>query len=362
MHSNTDVDRFCSYTVGGLSLQSACRVSYFRGYVAGELVKATQNPGSMMSVNLSESEIWTYLAKGISENDPPDITVACINSPKNVTISGDEARIASIQTMLEKDQIFCRKLSTGVAYHSPRMQAVTSQYASSIQGLEKGTPVVKDIIMISSMTGKACLKTDELATADYWVKNMILPVKFSHAIAELALKVKGSGTRKLGVATKFAMHDLIEIGPHPTLKRPTTETLATHAPKAEIRYSSVLSRYNSALATIFKLLGDMYSLGYPIALEEVNQIRHHPSMSVLTLTDLPEYPFSRSQRYWHESSLSKNFKLRKYPRLDLLGTPMADSNALEMRWRKFFDVAETPWIEEHRVRACFIDPSSSDQV
>lgn len=304
----------------------------------------------MISVNLSESEVIPYLRKGLSQRDLERITVACINSPKNVTLSGDEAAIDSVHAVLERDQIFARKLKTGVAYHSPSMHEITSEYASSIRGLEKGVSVPQTIVMISSVTGKAYQTTEVLSTAEYWVQNMIEPVKFSDAITQIASKTNMSSTRKLGATNHGAIHHFVEIGPHSTLKRPTMETLAIVAPKIEVAYSSALSRHGCSRETTLKLAGHLFSLGYPIALDAVTQVEDGPSPRGFTLADLPEYPFNRSQKYWHESGLSKNYRLRRFPRLELLGTRVADFNPSEGRWRKFFDIAESPWLEDHKVR------------
>ena len=252
--------------------------------------------------------------------------------------------------MAERDQIFARKLKTGVAYHSPHMHEIASEYASSIHGIEKGASVAQSVVMISSVTGKACETTGVLDSVEYWVQNMVQPVKFSDAIAQLAFMANTSLTRKLGATSQSVIHDFVEISPHSTLKRPTMEIVATTAPKIEFTYSSAQSRHGSSRGAILKLAGYLFSLGYPIALDAVNQVRIHPSPKGFTLVDLPEYPFNRSRKYWHRSGLSKNFRLRKYPRLELLGTRVADFNPLEGRWRKVFDVAESPWLEDHKVR------------
>ena len=83
---------------------------------------------------------------------------------------------------------------------------------------------------------------------------------------------------------------------------------------------------------------------------QVNQQLHSVSKSIPILANLPEYPFNRSQRYWHESTMSRNLRLRKHPRLQLLGTPLVDWNfSDEGRWQKVFDSIEMPWIEDHKV-------------
>ena len=303
----------------------------------------------MISVNLSETEILSYLQKIAPQARTVGLTVACINSPKNVTVSGDEALIDVLKSCLDSDQIFARKLTTGVAYHSPRMQEIASEYRASIQGLERAKPISRRTTMISSVTGEQIMTIEVLCTAEYWVKNMIEPVKFSQALAHLIAQPKTAAKKKLGVTNQGVIYDLIEIGPHSALQRSTKEVLEATAPKRGIRYSSVLSRYSSSYETTLKTAGLLYSFGYPVALREINQQQESSATANAVLTDLPEYPFNRSQTYWHESRLSKSFRLRDHPRLDLLGTAVADWNPLEARWRKFFDVAETPWIEDHKV-------------
>lgn len=302
-----------------------------------------------MSVNASETEMSSILNTILSKNQLQSVHIACFNSPRNVTISGDEALIDIIKSQLELGQIFARKVNTGVAYHSPWMEVIADQYESSIQGLEKGIRPRQDIVMFSSVTGEKLLTTDALTSPEYWVKNMVQPVRFSQAVAGLVSTMKTSQAKKLGAVTQGALYDLIEIGPHSTLKRPIVDTLESLTRKAEIRYSCVLSRYSSSLTTTLKTVGQLYQFGYDVCLQELNRSPTHPATHGFLLSDLPEYPFNRSQKYWHESSLSKKLVLRQQPRLELLGTPATDWNPLEGRWRRFFDPAEMPWVEDHKV-------------
>lgn len=302
-----------------------------------------------MSVNLSELEMYSYLDKCVTEDCHKGIEVACINSPTNVTISGEEVLIDLVQAMLDKDHIFARKLNTGVAYHSSHMRTISSQYSSMIEGLESDSFTGKDAVIISSVTGEICISGKIFSSSEYWVNNMVNPVKFSQAVSQLASWSKRSLSRKLGTAIQATIYDFIEIGPHSTLKRPVLETLNAGSAKPDVRYHSVLSKFSSSTVSALKLAGSLHSLGYPIALNEVSKMDLHHSANPVTLVDLPEYPFNRSRKYWHESRLSKNYKLRRNPRLEFLGTLAADSNHLEMKWRKFFDAGESPWIDDHRV-------------
>ena len=120
------------YTIGALSLESACKVSYFRGQLAGELRAAQEisSPGAMLSINLAEDKVESYLA-GVAEKEASStsaatsdrLNAACVNSPLNCTLSGPEAAIDAVKAQADLDGIFAAKLKTGVAYHSDAMLA-----------------------------------------------------------------------------------------------------------------------------------------------------------------------------------------------------------------------------------------------
>lgn len=304
-----------------------------------------------MSIGLAAAEVYPYIQEINSAFKDSGITVACINSPKNVTVSGNEAQIDALKILLD-DRTFTRKLQVGVAYHSPHMNDIASEYLASIKNLETGEPFQEKLIMISSVTGKS-ISTDELCQGEYWVNNMISQVKFLQALKVLSYQTTRNSKKKLGEGHRNAIviHDLLEIGPHSTLQWPIRDTLKTTARGNEISYHSVLIRNMSALDTTLHTAGHLHCLGYPVNLTNVNRVetKRAEANDTMTLTNLPEYPFDHSQTFWHESRLNTGFRLRKYPRLDLLGTPALDWNPLEARWRKFINTSETPWVGDHKV-------------
>ena len=76
------------------------------------------------------------------------------------------------------------------------------------------------------------------------------------------------------------------------------------------------------------------------------------------LIDLPYYPFNHSKSYWHESQESKHARERRSQMHELLGVSVPDWNPNQPRWRKFLDVAQTPWVEEHKVNGKAIYPAA----
>ena len=71
-----------------------------------------------MAVELSADRVQTYLAKVKSNSIRVDLTVSCINSPTNITISGEESQVDLLKALLDEDGIFTRKLRVNVAYHT----------------------------------------------------------------------------------------------------------------------------------------------------------------------------------------------------------------------------------------------------
>ena len=199
-----------------------------------------------------------YIQKSEFQSLLGDVTVACINSPANVTVSGDEALIDILESALNRDQIFARKLNTGMAYHSPRMQEIADKYRSSIRDLSKADHCARRTLMVSSLTGEEILDIDVLSSADYWVSNLVEPVKFSQALS-LVVSQSGALTAKtLGHIQQDVIYDVLEIGPHSTLKAPTREILKVAAAKRSIRYHSILSRHDSSATATLRMAGDLY--------------------------------------------------------------------------------------------------------
>ena len=346
----TSSDCWNRYTLGALSLRSACRVSYVRGKLASRLAKQAQPRTSMMSINLSESDAELYIRKRLDHN-ASKITIACINSDSNVTISGDDELLNTLKSALDAEQIFARKITTGVGYHSPVMEQIGSEYESAIAELEADKRGLKLMTMISTVTGDIIPTADILSTAKYWVDNMVMPVKFSQALSVLLSRFQAP-VDKIGVPRRNNILDLIEIGPHSTLQRPVKDLLEAYSRKKDTRYHSVLSRFDSSLKMALKLAGDLFSLGYSVVFTEA---QNYTKLSrAQLLTDLPEYPFNHSQKFWHESRTSKSARLRVNPSHDFLGSTAMDWNHLEPRWRKRLSVEEMPWIEDHKVRYAIV--------
>lgn len=302
----------------------------------------------MMSVNLAEEEVKGYL-ENISADVAAKINVACINSPLNCTLSGDEGAIDIAKEQLDKDGIFAQKLKTGVAYHSPSMKKIADEYKTQMGSLDGSAR--SSIPMVSSVTGRR-VQPAALATPQYWVDNMVSPVRFADAVHVLTQK---TSTLKVGMG---AITDLIEVGPHPALRRPVQDTLAKAGnKKQQIRYSYVLHRSHSAVQTTLELLGQLFCHGHAVSVPAGNQQTSSQGPRRF-LVDCPKYPFDHSKIYWAESRLSRDFRLRESVKGESLGARFFDWNPLEPRWRNFLSVESTPWIGDHVISGTILFPAA----
>ncbi|KAI6080113.1 hypothetical protein F4821DRAFT_87865 [Hypoxylon rubiginosum] len=351
-HSSGEIA--AAYAIGALSLLAACKVSYFRGQLAGKLRATSSAPEAMMSVNIPEDEVQGFL-QSISEDVAAQINIACINSPMNCTLSGKEEALDIAKEKLDKDGIFAQKLKTGVAYHSPSMAKIADEYIRLMGSLNDGNAedIKSSIPMVSSVTGKP-IRAASLATARYWVDNMVSPVRFTDAMFVLTQK---TSTLKVNMGKST---DLIEVGVHPALRRPIQDSLAKVGNKSgQVRYSYVLHRSHPAVKTILGLVGQLYCHGYDVLISSANQGTTGPKPSPRRfLVDCPKYPFDHSNTYWAESRLSRDFRLREGVKGETLGARSFDWNPLAPRWRNFLSVESTPWIGDHVISGTVIYPAA----
>jgi acyl transferase domain-containing protein len=345
-HSSGEIAAACC--AGGLSRSSAWKVAFYRGAVASWLAKSTRVAGAMMSVGLSEDAIDVFLQRLGSEGG--HISVGCINSPKNITLSGIEPQIDALATMLERDHVSARKLKVNVAYHSQSMKEVASIYEMLIGNLEAGRLSSETPLMSSTVTGMV-ISPEELTKSQYWITNMVSPVKFLQAVNQISSRSSKKLAKKIKTSRQnITVDHLLELGPHATLQEPLMDILKENGTSENISYSSMLIRGRSAVDTALRAAGGLHCIGYPVDLGRLNVPKEKSSSSCM-LTSLPAYPWNHERKYWLESRLSEGLRFRRFPHHELLGTPASDWNPLEARWCNTITLTEYQWIKDHKVCA-----------
>jgi NADPH:quinone reductase-like Zn-dependent oxidoreductase/ubiquinone/menaquinone biosynthesis C-methylase UbiE len=312
----------------------------------------------MMAVGLSQDAVKPYLSSVVTPAGKPALNIACVNSPNNVTISGDELLLDQLKQQLDQQTIFARKLRVSVAYHSQQMNAISEEYIKLVGSIDPSTQFSK-IPMISSVTTKRATE-EQLTQPSYWARNMVSPVEFSAAVLAMCESSAISLTRKIDKSHAFAsvVDHLVEIGPHAALQGPIREILRISPRGQDIGYSSVLRRGSHAIETTLSTVGELYCMGCEVDLRAVNEPNTSPRPPRSLLINLPEYPFDHSQNHWFESRLSKNYRSRPYAPLELLGVRSNDWNLFDSRWRNFIRIREMPWVEQHKVNGTILYPGA----
>ncbi|KAJ5823826.1 Acyl transferase/acyl hydrolase/lysophospholipase [Penicillium robsamsonii] len=367
-HSSGEIA--AAYATGALSMNDAMSVAYYRGAVASRLLDDQANRGAMMAVGMSAEAVQPYL----DGFQPRQLVVACVNSPSSVTISGDTLAIDVLGQTLKEQQVFSRRLEVGVAYHSPHIEQVAEQYHNLIDHIQPrgldgiaGEMTASCASFFSSVTG-TLVSLEEL-DAQYWVSNLVGQVNFAKSLWTLCFETKGkraghAGTsrmRRARAAQKPSVDCLIEIGPHAALSGPIKQILQADAKlnAADISYISILMRKANAVTTSLGAAATLASFNYPIDFGAINRpMGTKRSRTPQLLVDLPTYAWNHTRSYWAEPRLSKMYRNRRSPRMDLLGAPENMACPFEPRWRNYLRTSELPWLLDHKIQGNIVFPAT----
>ncbi|KAH7305604.1 hypothetical protein B0I35DRAFT_362109 [Stachybotrys elegans] len=333
-HSSGEIA--AAYSIGALSHRDAIAVAYFRGQTS------TGRPGGgMMAVGCSRED-----AHKLMQETNLHVTVACVNSPSNVTLSGDVTTLEALREILAERGVFARRLKVEVAYHSPHMNEGSVNYFSAIEDLDWDLEVPggeSQPVMISSVTGFAA-DPEELGPF-YWVRNLTSPVLFTDAVRELARPAAGSQDAK-------DIDLLIEVGPHSALGGPIEQILG-HYGISNVAYMSMLTRGQSALDTSLNLAADLFRHGVPIDVAKVNG-----DSNTHLLTNLPPYAWNHSEKFRADSRLQREFVNQQFPTRSLIGAQMPKMEETESVWRGFIRLDDEPWLRDHTVGTTVVFPAA----
>ncbi|CAG2015657.1 unnamed protein product [Fusarium graminearum] len=342
-HSSGEIA--AAYCAEAISFEDAMTVSYHRGRLTSELrLENKGKAGSMIAVGASAATVKQSIDQ-LGTAAANRITIACHNSPASVTVSGDADVIESLKQRLDEQDIWNRLLRTGgAAYHSPQMLQIAQKYHEAIKDVSGSVPA-SNVAMASSVTGED--QGDKPITRDYWVHNLVSPVRFTDALKKTC--VGENGTRKVDL--------LLELGSHFQLESPIKQTLRTFTGEAaKVHYTGSLKRGEDAQLSMLQMLRSLYLQKSPVAFWKVNAgFGATPQL----LTDLSPYPFDHSKTYWHEGRVSRAYKHRQNLPHELLGTLVHDNNPQEPRWRCLLNLKDVPWLSGHIIQGQTIFPATA---
>ncbi|UKZ81348.1 putative PKS-like protein biosynthetic cluster [Trichoderma virens FT-333] len=315
-----------AYAAGALTLESAIIFAYYRGQVTQHHGRV----GAMAAVSLGREDVTAYIQDGV--------VMACENSPKSVTLSGDVERLDEVISSIKKDMpdCFARKLRVERAYHSHHMCEIGDIYEKLLDGLVKDAKPAMPFF--SSVTKKQVKRAGQLGPS-YWRQNLENPVLFSPAVQ---------------LMMHSAIRDTVylEIGPHAALSGPLRDIFKSLHMSHTSTYIPTLIRDENGPKSILSSLGRLYQEAVPVNIAATTVGR-------TVLTDLPNYAWQHDTVCWYESRVSREWRLRKFPPHELLGNRILESDDLEPSWRNIFRLDNIPWARDHKIQDDIVLPAAA---
>ncbi|TVY39994.1 Fumagillin dodecapentaenoate synthase [Lachnellula occidentalis] len=337
-HSSGEIA--AAYAANLLSSSSAIKVAYYRGQSSKKIQSG--DPVGMLATGIDEATLAGYLL----EQKGNKIEVACYNSPASLTLSGLVSELEELRDRIQADGHFARLLLVDLAYHSNYMAEIGEVYEGMLHedGLfqqsatHRPNKTSKAVAMFSSVTSAVVNTTLDAA---YWKQNMVSPVRFAAATAEL-LKQSNADF-------------LIELGPSNALAGPIAQIKNALGKNAQ--YTSALQRNSDSTMPIYEAAARLFLAGdLRVSLAKVNRLNSQTSKVIV---DLPNYVWNHSTRYWHETRASKEWRFKKFIHHDLIGSKVSSLGWNAPIFRGNIKLAHLPWLRDHRLGTDVVFPATA---
>ncbi|MFF1381552.1 type I polyketide synthase [Streptomyces sp. NPDC058308] len=257
-HSQGEIAAAC--VAGALSLDDGARVVALRSRALVPLLGS----GAMLSLGLGAAQARERAARWGTR-----LTVAAVNGPESVAVSGEAAAVEELRAECEAAGILARTINVGYASHSSHVDPTRGELLDALAGVR---PRTGSVPMISTVTGEP-VGHEEL-DAEYWWRNLRRPVEFEAA------------TRALLTA---GHHVFIEISPHPVMAFGLEGTI--EAARADAVVVGTLRRDDGGPDRMTTSLAQAHAHGVTV------DWGTHFAPARPRRIPLPTYPFQR-RRYW----------------------------------------------------------------
>ncbi|MFD7490963.1 SDR family NAD(P)-dependent oxidoreductase [Streptomyces sp. NPDC059832] len=244
-----------AHVAGVWSLEDAAALVAARG----RLMQALPTGGAMVAIQATEADVLPLLVDGVS--------IAALNGPDSVVISGDEDAVLTIASGFEKT----KRLRVSHAFHSPRMEPMLAEFKTVAEGLAFHAPKLP---IVSNLTGE--LAGEELLSADYWVDHVRQAVRFLDGMRHVEAQ---------GVTT------YLELGPGGVLSAMGQSCVT----RDEAGFVPALRKNRTEPEALTSALAELHVRG-----TRIDWTTYYANTGAQR-TDLPTYAFDH-QHYWLASA------------------------------------------------------------
>jgi acyl transferase domain-containing protein/protein-L-isoaspartate O-methyltransferase len=314
----------------------------------GRLMQALPAGGAMAAVRTDAEH-----ARRVIGRFPRTLSLAAINGPRSVVLSGTAAELERVVEELRAEGVDCKRLAVSHAFHSPLLDPALDALEAAASRVALQAPKLR---LVSNLTGDVA--GAEVTYPGYWRRHAREPVQFARGIRTL---------EELGCDI------LLEIGPAPVLLGMAEECLApelapstgSSIPQSAVVRSAERSVIRNPQSTLLpslrrgrdewsEMLGSLarlFAAGAPVDWKAFDRGRGRRRVW------LPTYPFARS-RYWIDTTAPALRPATAPDAHPLLGARLRTAGSQRI-WEARLAADRPGWLRDHRVRGAILLPAAA---
>jgi myxalamid-type polyketide synthase MxaB len=284
------------------------------------LMQALPPRGGMVAVRAPED----LVARIISPHRQT-VSIAAVNGPRDVVISGDTGNLRTIVEQLQAEGVVTQPLTVSHAFHSPLMEPILAEFEHVARSVRYHPPRMG---MISTVTGKTV--TNEVVDPSYWVRHIREAVRFTAGMT--ALHSEGCDM-------------YLEVGPKPILLGLARQCI----PDSGASWLPSLRPKRGDWQQLLESLGELYVRGADI--DWVGFDRGYRRRKV----ELPTYPFERQSYPLPKPNLqNRNGNALQHP---LVETLVQSPLVRETIFTTALSTSAFPYLGDHRIFGEVVAPA-----
>ncbi len=322
-HSQGEIAAAC--VAGALSLEDAAKVVTLRSQA---IARGLAGRGGMVSVGLPADQVEERLTRWGGA-----ISVAAVNGPGSVVVSGDPVALDEMVAELEGEEVRVRRVPVDYASHSAHVEGIREELLKVLADI---APRSSDVPFYSTVSGE--LVDTAGLDAEYWYRNLRQTVELE------------STTRTL---LDEGHTVFIEVSPHPVLTLPVQQTVEAAESRAVVL--GTLRRDEGGAERFLTSAAELHVSGASVDWRKVFE-GHRPRR-----VELPTYAFQH-ERFWLDAPAgmgdvgSVGLGSLGHP---LLGAVMSLASGGGVLLSGRLSLATHGWLADHAVHGVMLLPGTA---